>query len=433
MSRLRRLAREGVVVASGQFLNVLGALFLVKVVTGNLEPDQYGHITLALTFVTLIHQIIMGGTLNSIGRYYPIAVEAGETSPFVSASRLMMTINIALVTAISVPVIFSIYKTGNEYLASLTAAAAMLAIFNGVNGAINSVQNAARNRVIVAYHLALDAWLKIVLVLLAVWLLGESSVYVLGSYVIAAALVLLSQVLLLRKLHLSFTTTRHKIAEWTKKMSRYSWPFVAWGGFTWAHFASDRWSLQFFAGSTEVGLYSVVYQLGFVPIGIATNIAANFFGPILNQLSGDAKDERRVQFVQKISRSMTHLCLLITAISVTLAYVLHQWVFSFMVSEEYRSVSYLLPPMVLAGGMFAAGELIALKLMAELRVSAMISTKVLTSVLGFLLNMAGAISFGVIGVVIAQVSYSGLYLVSMLCLVRGRSIKTYSAKSEEVK
>ena len=156
ISRLGRLAREGAIVAGGQSLNVIGALLLVKVVTGNLEPEQYGHVTLALTIVTLIHQILMGGTLNSISRYYPIAVEAGETSSFARSSRVMMSFNVAIVLAISLPTIFLIYKSGDKYLASMVAAAAVLSIFNGINGSINSIQNAARKRVVVAYHLALD-------------------------------------------------------------------------------------------------------------------------------------------------------------------------------------------------------------------------------------------------------------------------------------
>lgn len=415
----------------GQIVNVLGALLLVKVITGTLTPEQYGHVTLALTAVTLIHQIIMGGTLNSIGRYYPIAVDTGETNSFLYASKFLIFLNVAIVLVAALPAVYLICQTGNQYVAATISAVAALSIVNGFNGAVSSIQNAARRRGIVAFHLALDSWLKIALVLLVVWILGDSSVSVLAAYVVTATIVLVSQIILFNRYKPPPGGGKRNVADWIRKMSRYSWPFVAWGGFTWAQFASDRWFLQAFSGSTDVGLYSVVYQLGFVPIGIATNIAANFIGPILYQHSGDARNEQRNRSVHNISWSMTYLCLIFTGTATVIAWFLHNWIFGFIVAPNYRSVSYLLPYLILAGGMFAAGELLALKLMAELKVSSMIPTKILTSLLGLLLNMLGAMSFGIIGVVLAQILYSGLYLLSMVFLSKRRSATLNSSNSRE--
>lgn len=128
---------------------------------------------------------------------------------------------------------------------------------------------------------------------------------------------------------------------------------------------------------------------------------------------------------------MTYLCLIFTGTATVIAWFLHNWIFGFIVAPNYRSVSYLLPYLILAGGMFAAGELLALKLMAELKVSSMIPTKILTSLLGLLLNMLGAMSFGIIGVVLAQILYSGLYLLSMVFLSKRRSATLNSSNSRE--
>lgn len=420
MSRNRRLAREGAIVALGQIATVIGAMLLIKVITGYLAPEQYGHITLALTVATLIHQVVMGGTLNSIGRYYPIALEAEDTSSFFFSSKILVTFNVMIVLAASSLAVHLLYAAGNHYLASMVTAAATLSILSGINGAITSIQNSARNRGVVAFHMTMESWLKIVLALLAVWIFDDSSVAILASYVVCAALVLVSQIVVFRRCELHIERPRHNVSHWLKKMSTYSWPFVAWGGFTWAQMASDRWALQVFSSSTDVGLYSVVYQLGFIPIGIVTNIVANFFWPILYQYSGDAKDAHRNRSVHKISWAIAYFCLASTCIATVVAYFLHDWIFSFMVSQEYRTISFLLPAMVFSGGLFAASELLALKMMADLKVSAMVSTKIATSILGLLLNMLGAMCFGVIGVVGAQIIFSLLYLLCMVLLTRSK-------------
>jgi hypothetical protein len=65
--------------------------------------------------------------------------------------------------------------------------------------------------------------------------------------------------------------------------------------------------------------------------------------------------------------------------------------------------------MVLAGGIFASGQMLALKLMSEMRSTTMTSVKVVTALLGVGLNIYGATRFGLQGVVAAQVAFSIVY------------------------
>ena len=47
--RFRRLAVEGGWIVAGQAASVLGSLLLVRVLTGHLNPTQYGELALGLT------------------------------------------------------------------------------------------------------------------------------------------------------------------------------------------------------------------------------------------------------------------------------------------------------------------------------------------------------------------------------------------------
>jgi hypothetical protein len=97
---------------------------------------------------------------------------------------------------------------------------------------------------------------------------------------------------------------------------------------------------------------------------------------------------------------------------------MHKWLFRLLVASEYREISYLLPWVVLAGGVFAAGQMLAMKLMSDMRSSAMTAAKITTALIGMLLNVAGAAFAGIEGVVGALIVFSGIYFVWMAMLGR---------------
>ena len=95
---------------------------------------------------------------------------------------------------------------------------------------------------------------------------------------------------------------------------------------------------------------------------------------------------------------------------------MHEWIFSFLVSEQYQMVSGLLPEMILAGGLFAAGQMLALKLMSEMKSSSMLRVKIYTALMGILFNLIGVYLAGLYGIVLAAVAFSVTYLLWMFIL-----------------
>ncbi|MEK9939827.1 MAG: hypothetical protein VW548_02515, partial [Methylotenera sp.] len=176
--------------------------------------------------------------------------------------------------------------------------------------------------------------------------------------------------------------------------------------------------LEAFGSPEEVGLYAVLFQLGYTPIVMAVGMAMSFIGPILYQRAGDATDRQRNIGVRLLTWRMTLASLGLTLTAFLFTWCLHERLFSFLVSAEYRSVSYLMPWMVLAGGLFAAGQLLALRLMSDMRASAMASAKICTALLGVALNLYAVLVAGIQGVVVAMLVVSAIYLIWMLMLIR---------------
>ncbi len=391
---------------------------LVRILTEYLEPVQYGQLALGLTIAGLVNQVVMGGVTAGIGRYYSIATEANDLPGYLHASRWLMGYATAGVVVIALVLMAGLLWLGYSQWMALAATALVFSVSSGYNASLSGIQNAARQRAVVAFHGGLDAWLKILLAIGVMLWLGNSSTAVVLGYALSSLLVTGSQLYFLRRL-IQLHGENSQISEnWVQLMWSYSWPFSIWGVFTWAQQVSDRWALQTFASTQDVGLYAVIFQLGYVPIGMVTGMAMTFLGPILYQRSGSAADLNRNMSVHRIAWRITFAGLLMTALAFVLTFFLHEWIFQVMVATRYQAVSNLLPWMVLGGGIFAAGQMLALKLMSEMKSAAMTTAKIVTAILGVGLNIYGASWFGLQGVVAAIVVFSSIYFLWMAWLAQ---------------
>ncbi len=189
-------------------------------------------------------------------------------------------------------------------------------------------------------------------------------------------------------------------------MWHYSKPFLFFNCFTWLHSSSDRWALKTFASEQDVGLYAVLMQLGYMPISIVTGLIVTFIGPILFQRSGDAVDHSRNANVHRMAWRITLTAMALSFIASILMIFSHQWIFQLLVASEYQAVSYLLPWMILAGGLFSSAQVLSLKMMSDMNTWSLLWPKLYTALVGILLNFGGAYIAGLEGAVFGMLAFS---------------------------
>lgn len=416
-SRAKRLAHEAGWILFGQVAAVIGALVLVRVLTEHLSPEAYGQLALGLTLAGLINQVVIGGVTAAIGRYYSIAAEANDLNGYFRDSQRLMLLAASVVLLLGGLFLLGLLSLGYIQKAVFASLIILFSLLSGYGVAYSGVLNAARHRALVAVHGGADAWLKILFALGAIYWLGAFETAVVVGYVFSTSVVVASQFCFVRR---SFHQgeARRQSRPWGKQMWAYAWPFTSWGLFSWAQQSSDRWALEVFGATDQVGFYAVLFQLGYTPLVMAMGMLMAFLGPIFFQRAGDATDRQRRAGVRRLAWQITLACLVFTFIAFLLTLRLHAWFFSLLVAAEYRSVSYLMPWMVMAGGLFAAGQMLALRLMSDMQTSLMTPAKIWTALLGVALNLYGAAVAGVKGVVFSLVLVSGIYLIWMLVLVK---------------
>ncbi len=407
---------------TGALISVVGSLALVRVLTQYLSPSQYGELALALTIANLINQVVMCGLISGIGRFYSIAKDSNDLQAYLAQSYSLLRVAGIATLLIGVVLLTGVVMTSHTEWATLVVITIAFSIVSNYNGVFGDIQNAARNRPIVVLNNSLDTILKIVFTFLAAVMLGASSTIIILAYSLSAVFVFLSNKALLKYAVAPQDLNKHaskgSSRNWQGQIWSYAWPFSTWGIFTWAQQASDRWALQAFATTEEVGVFAVLFQLGYVPIIMLSGLLASFLTPIFFSRAGDASDQTRNVSVHRINLLVTYTLLALTTLAFIITWALHTLIFMIFVSPEFRGHSYLLPWFVLAGGLFSTGQMLVLKVLSEVRPRILLTVKIGTALFGLVLNVLGAWLAGIHGVVAALVTFSVVYVLGMLWLTR---------------
>ena len=192
--------REAVLVFGGQLLAVVGTFASVRVLTELIPPGVYGELALALTATVLLNQTVFGPLTNGAMRFYATAVEKGSVPAFLSATWRLARLGIAVTAALFVTAAIGLVVLGYGALSLLILAVLAYTVTTGISSILTGIQNAARQRAVVALHQSLDSWVKVLITGALLVTFGVSSSTAMLGFAAAAALVLGSQYLFYRRL-----------------------------------------------------------------------------------------------------------------------------------------------------------------------------------------------------------------------------------------
>ena len=397
----------------GQGTAVIGALLGIRILSEMMTPSEYGLLALGMTLATFSGQTLFGPLCAGAGRFYALAQEAGELRLYLKGVRKLVLFASGIILAMAGGVTIVTALAGGSHWLPLIIAALIFSAVTGFNSLASGIQNVARQRAIVALHAAMASWGRFVVAAGLMLMLGVSSAVAMWGYVIATAIVLGSQYLFFRPILQSaqaeITTGQNTSEQWQAKILRYSWPFATWGVFASFQVVSDRWALAMFSSATDVGLFSVLYQLGYYPVALFTEMLVTVVSPILFQRAGDGVSSQRLGNAGALTRWIMSAVLLVAVAIFLVTFFVHDWIFHMFVAKQYASVSHLLPWLILSSGIFAAGQVLSIDRMNALDTKALIAPKVITAIMGGLLNILGAYLYGLEGVVAASLLFSVIY------------------------
>jgi O-antigen/teichoic acid export membrane protein len=393
-----------------------------------MSPLQYGRLALGMTAALLVQQTVTGPLSAASMRFFAPSLESGHLRAYVGAIKRSFWWSCIVLGSVGGIIWLAIFFSGRHDLSDLVAASVLLALFVGCETTLDGMQNANRQRRIAAWHDALSAWLRYGLAYLLVVRVLASSATAMAGFAAATFVVVLSQLFFFNRKITGLMAAEPKpshreIVTMTSRMWSYSWPSATWGILTWVQMISDEWAIQIFRGSHAVGLYGALYQIAYFPIALLTNAGVLLLAPVMFGRAGAADDAERVKSVMRTTSALTWCAVALSGVGALIAFLIRHLVLATLVGPAFRGTAGLVAPLVLAGGLFASGELSATKSLSTLESRRLIAPKIITGLVGVAMNILAARIWGLTGVVYANLAFSVMYLAWMLVLHRRRATK----------
>ncbi len=306
MNMIKALLKDIIRYLPARMIPGIVGLIFIPIVTRLFAPADYAYYVLVVSTVAVLVAVANWVSL-SIVRFYPEYEREDKVGEFCGKMVVLNVFTIILLVGVFLAGLFLVRDHISGGLFCLMALGTLVFILTSV---FETFQHFLRVRRQVNSYSAFAVWKSISAVVLGIFLVVFFRLGVKG---------LLFGVILGLIAALPFLWKKVKRNDawdiggtsflFTLKMARYSLPLVLANLSAWILSLSDRYILQFFRGSTEVGIYSASYGISEKSILLLTSVFMLASGPLGISVWEKSGMEKSQRFVTKLSRYYLILCL----------------------------------------------------------------------------------------------------------------------------
>jgi O-antigen/teichoic acid export membrane protein len=338
MSPALRRIRDIFWVGAGTGAAALGTLVGVRVLTQYVSPANYGVISLALGMSTLVSNLVSAPLTQAAIHYYPLY--SSDAGIFALRDALVRCFRKCLPWILVAAVLGGIWYSGFGGGHALTVVLLLLLFAAECVRTVNlSMLNAARKHRQYNIWAAIDAWLRPLVATAVVLTVGSSADAVLASYVLVAfALVaVFSRGTWPKGVARERETAQAQRLDLT--LWAYAMPLIPLGLLGWASSLGDRYIIGATLGVHDAGLYAAVYGLSYNPFMIVNGGAEQALRPVFQTAvsQGNHTHARGVLRLWLLSVGLACAC------GVAIFALGHRLIAHYLLSAQFREVSYLMP------------------------------------------------------------------------------------------
>ena len=339
---IREFIKDLIKYLPAQIVPAIMGLITIIVVTRLFSPEDYGNYVLVISTVAVLSTIAVAWLTNSTGRFFPaynLGVKLGE---FYSLLFKLSLISIGIVCLTFLIGLFFTEGHISANLHNLMYIGTLIFVATSLFIVLNSLFRAKRQ---VNWYSLSIIWKSVIglglgILLVVVFHMGVEGLLwgVLLSLVIA--LPLLWKISLGKPLW--WESKIRSPMSW--ELAKYGIPAMAINLSFWVLSLSDRYILQFFRGSYEVGIYSASYSISEQSI----LIFATLFMLPSTIIGYNIWENRAVKESQEFVAGVNRYYLLLTFPAMVGLSVLAKPITALFVSPEYYAGYMIIPPVAIA-------------------------------------------------------------------------------------
>jgi O-antigen/teichoic acid export membrane protein len=203
-----------------------------------------------------------------------------------------------------------------------------------------------------------------------------------------------------------------------KELINYSFPFALFGIIIWLQNSSEKWFLDLYVGTKEVGIYSILNQVGFQTFVLLSGVITSMTAPIIFEKSSSNSKKTAI----KLNFLVTIFFVFIGLLAVILTWCFGDSFIIILSSSEFVDKPYLLPLITFSGVLFAISQNICINYMILLKSNLLQYPKIVSGIIGVILNYFLIKEFGIFGLTLSIFFTNSIYLI-VLIIVENKYLK----------
>jgi O-antigen/teichoic acid export membrane protein len=207
-----------------------------------------------------------------------------------------------------------------------------------------------------------------------------------------------------------------------QRLTTYSIPNGIWGLFYWLQMGGERWMIEYFLTTSDVGIYSLMVNIGNVGVITTYMLVTQFIQPMVFEKFSDMTDAAKFQQGFKFIWAYTLVMIIIVITFVAITALFSTQMLLALSRPDFVAAAHLLP--IICGGLgcFAISQTLTMTGQALGQPQAYLKTRLSISVLGIVLNFFGCKYFGLLGIGLSSI-VSNLIGVCLILLINRQLLK----------
>lgn len=402
-------------VVIGQFVGLIGSVLTIKLLTNILSTEEYGRLALGLSISGMVGMFTFNPLSTYVLRYYSIFKERDEIAVFNNVIlRSCFVITMVILFLLSLFLIYTFWIKLPDWRLLFTQSV-IFAILSGGLLCANSLLKAIRNQKSVAILKITEVCLKLFFAYLLVYSIGRYGVNVILGYSIAIGIVFVSNISILKKedlLDFNFKKTEG-IRKNESELLKFISPLFFFAIFGVITSFADKWVVKSMFTISDVGKYTAIYQIAFIPT-LVIGAINGYAMPIIFNYAGDKNKISQDDISNKLLSITIILTIILYLSFISVFFIEGKRIISILTTEEYSNQYVLLWVISIALMIFEIGQQLCYKGYNQKKTSIYIIPKAIYSLVFIIFAYVFSRSIGVKGVAYSLVISSVFYVVGII-------------------
>lgn len=347
-------------IAGGQIVQLLSGFLILSILTRTLSVSSFGYYSLCITIVMFSRQVIYDPISVILGKKSSSLKNVNETASKGFWILKYLTDRAFLSLFVLGALLFLYFKTIDSTLGVLILCCFIYLAANGAFGMYVNVLTAMRERQKASIFLMADTLGKLLAIVLTVFIFQDRLDYIfIGISFSAIVSVLFLRAYISKRFRIDMAGSQQNFRD-LKSTVIVSFPLILPTAFMALKMYGDRWILAGFMGVEELSGFSVLLQMGYLPMILMLGVVQTYVAPNIYNIAEANNPHILLIYLKALVFKIVIFSIATSLVSMALS----GWVFSILVGNVYQQYSYFLPIFVISGAFSAISTILYVALIA---------------------------------------------------------------------